>query len=75
MRKNEEFAISFESAEYSVKKKKKSWEFIYDWMDSLIYAIILIVVMLFNSAPSFIQFREKMTAMVKNKLPKKGGVN
>ena len=41
----------------------------------LIYAIILIVVMLFNSAPSFIQFREKVTAMVKSKLPKKGGVN
>ena len=46
-----------------------------DNLRMLIYAIILIVVMLFNSAPSFIQFREKMTAMVKNKLPKKGGVN
>lgn len=43
MRKNEEFSISFESSEYSVKSKKKSWEFIYDWMDSLIYAIILIL--------------------------------
>ncbi len=46
-----------------------------DKLRMLIYAIILIVVMLFNSAPSFIQFREKVTAMVKNKLPKKGGVN
>ena len=46
-----------------------------DNLRMLIYAIILIVVMLFNSAPSFIQFREKVTAMVKNKLPKKGGVN
>ncbi len=43
MRKNEEFSISFESSEYSVKSKKKSWEFIYDWMDSLIYAMILIL--------------------------------
>lgn len=46
-----------------------------DNLRMLIYAIILIVVMLFNSAPSFIQFREKVTAMVKNKIPKKGGVN
>ena len=46
-----------------------------DNLRMLIYAIILIVVMLFNSAPSFIQFREKVTAMVKSKLPKKGGVN
>ena len=46
-----------------------------DKLRMLIYAIILIVVMLFNSAPSFIQFREKVTAMVKNKRPKKGGVN
>ncbi|MBR4059272.1 MAG: branched-chain amino acid ABC transporter permease [Lachnospiraceae bacterium] len=46
-----------------------------DNLRMLIYAIILIVVMLFNSAPSFIQFREKVTAVVKSKLPKKGGVN
>ena len=43
MRKNEEFSISFESSEYSVKSKKKSWEFVYDWLDSLIYAMILIL--------------------------------
>lgn len=43
MRKAEEFAISFESNEYSVKSKKKPWELVYDWLDSLIYAIILIL--------------------------------
>lgn len=43
MRRNEEFTVSFESSEYSVKSKKKSWEFIYDWMDSLIYALVLIL--------------------------------
>lgn len=46
-----------------------------DNLRMLIYAIILIVVMLFNWAPSFIQFRAKVAAMVKSRLPKKGGVN
>ena len=46
-----------------------------DNLRMLIYAIILIVVMLFNWAPSFLQFRAKAAAMVKNKLPKKGGAN
>lgn len=44
MRKTEDFSISFESAEYSGKEKNKSWRFIYDWLDSLIYAIILILI-------------------------------
>lgn len=43
MRKTEEFSISFESDEYSAKSNKKTWEFLYDWLDSLIYAIILIL--------------------------------
>lgn len=44
MRKTEEFSISFESDEYSAKSNKKTWEFLYDWLDSLIYAIILILI-------------------------------
>ena len=43
MRKSEEFAIAFESSDYSNKSKKKSWTFVYDWLDSLIYAMILIL--------------------------------
>lgn len=43
MRKSEEFAIAFESSDYSKKSKKKSWIFVYDWLDSLIYAMILIL--------------------------------
>ena len=40
----------------------------------LIYAVVLIAVMLFNWAPSFIQFRARMVAAVKSKIPKKGGI-
>ena len=40
----------------------------------LIYAVVLIVVMLFNWAPSFIQFRARVAAAVKSILPKKGGI-
>ena len=43
MRKTEEFAISFESSEYSEKTKKNIWEIVYEWLDSLIYAVILIL--------------------------------
>lgn len=43
MRKTEEFAISFESNEYSAKTKKNVWEIVYEWLDSLIYAVILIL--------------------------------
>lgn len=39
----------------------------------LIYAIVLILVMLFNWAPKFIEFREKVTYSVKKLIPKKGG--
>ena len=46
-----------------------------DNLRMLIYAIILIAVMLFNWVPTFIQFRAKVVAMVKSKLPKKGGNN
>lgn len=44
-----------------------------DNMRMLIYAIVLILVMLFNWAPSFIEFRERVAATIKSKLPKKGG--
>ena len=44
MRKAEDFLISFETSEYSKNDKNKSWRFVYDWLDSLIYAIILILV-------------------------------
>lgn len=44
MRKAEDFLISFETSKYAEKDGKKSWRFVYDWLDSLIYAIILILV-------------------------------
>ena len=44
MRKAEDFLISFETSEYAEKDGKKSWRFVYDWLDSLIYAIILILI-------------------------------
>ncbi len=44
MRRTEDFSISFESSKYIEKDKNKSWRFIYDWLDSLIYAIILILI-------------------------------
>ena len=44
MRKVEDFLISFEASEYGEKDKNKSWRFVYDWLDSLIYAIILILI-------------------------------
>lgn len=44
MRKAEDFLISFETSGYGEKDKNKSWKFIYDWLDSLIYAIILILI-------------------------------
>ncbi|MBO5944870.1 MAG: signal peptidase I [Clostridia bacterium] len=43
MRKTEDFSISFEVSEYSRNDKNKSWRFVYDWLDSLIYAILLIL--------------------------------
>lgn len=45
MRKAEDFLISFETSEYTKKDKMKSWRFVYDWLDSLIYAIILILIL------------------------------
>lgn len=44
-----------------------------DNLRMLIYAIVLILVMLFNWAPKFIEFRERVSVKVKNFLPKKGG--
>lgn len=44
MRKTEDFSISFEVSEYSKNDKNKSWRFVYDWLDSLIYAVLLILV-------------------------------
>lgn len=43
MRKYEEVNISFDSIEYTAKEKSKAWAFIYDWLDSLIFAILLIL--------------------------------
>lgn len=42
-----------------------------DNLRMLMYAVVLIVVMLFNSAPAFIRFRENLTAFIKHKLPGK----
>lgn len=44
MRSSEEFLISFETDEYTKKDKNRFWRFIYDWLDSLIYAIMLILI-------------------------------
>lgn len=44
MRKSEVFIVSFEDEEYTKNDKNKFWRFIYDWIDSLIYAIVLILV-------------------------------
>lgn len=44
-----------------------------DNLRMLIYAIVLILVMLFNWAPKFIEFRERVSVKVKNFIPKKGG--
>lgn len=46
-----------------------------DNLRMLIYAIVLILVMLFNWAPSFIAFKERAAALIKTKLPQKGGKN
>lgn len=43
-----------------------------DNMRMLIYAIVLIFVMLFNWAPSFIEFRERVAVTIKSRLPRKG---
>lgn len=43
MRKTEEFAISFEGSGEAVGKKKNIWGIVYEWLDSLIYAVILIL--------------------------------
>lgn len=42
-----------------------------DNLRMLLYAVILIAVMLFHSAPAFVQFREKVTRMIQSKLPRK----
>ncbi len=44
-----------------------------DNLRMLIYAIVLILVMLFNWAPKFLEFRERVSAKVKSFIPKKGG--
>ena len=46
-----------------------------DNLRMLIYAIVLILVMLFNWAPKFIEFRAMVSAKVKSFIPKKGGNN
>lgn len=43
MRKKEEISISFNDSESIGVSPKKAWAFIYEWLDSLIYAIILIL--------------------------------
>ncbi len=43
MRKKEEFSVSFSDGEFSTEKQNKSWSFVYEWLDSLVYAIILIL--------------------------------
>lgn len=43
MRKREDTVISFEFND-DVQKKRRPWAFIYDWLDSFIYAIVIIFV-------------------------------
>lgn len=42
MRKREEFEISFETTEEKIKKSP--WSIVYEWLDSPVYAILLILV-------------------------------
>ncbi len=43
MRRMEEFTVTFEKTEDTVKSKKSPWAFVYEWLDSPIYAVILIL--------------------------------
>ena len=43
MRKTEEIIINFSEKE-ETNVKHKSWNFVYDWLDSLIYALVLILI-------------------------------
>lgn len=42
LRRKEEYEFSFKEPEFAAEKKGV-WAFIYDWMDSLIYAVILLL--------------------------------
>lgn len=42
MRKREEFEISFETTEEKIKKSP--WSIVYEWLDSPVYAILLILI-------------------------------
>ena len=44
MRKNEELVISFDEEKESGSKKGKFWRFIYEWMESVVYAMIFILI-------------------------------
>ena len=43
MRNNEEFTVNFNEDKSKQSKSSKIWKFIYEWLDSLIYAILLIL--------------------------------
>ncbi|MEG1834882.1 MAG: signal peptidase I [Oscillospiraceae bacterium] len=44
MRRKEEFEVSFEELYYKDVVTPKSWRFIYEWLDSLVFALITILV-------------------------------
>lgn len=43
MRRYEQFAVSYAELELADKKPPKSWKFVYEWLDSLIFAFITIL--------------------------------
>ncbi len=43
MRNNEEFTVNFNEDSSKKSKRSRIWKFIYEWLDSLIYAILLIL--------------------------------
>lgn len=44
MRKSEEFKIYFDELENNYSESSKSWKYIYGWLDSVIYALVAILI-------------------------------
>ncbi len=44
MRKSEQFTVSYSELVLAGKRTQKSWKFIYDWLDSLIFAFLTILI-------------------------------
>lgn len=44
MRKSEQFTVSYSELELTGEKTQKTWRFVYEWLDSLIFAFITILI-------------------------------